>query len=228
MSLLRDAWRAFNEPLTGGWARVGEHVQMSLIALALAGAIGLVLGIGGWRLGPVAAAVAIGLGNLGRTLPTFAVMALVLALTTVGLWPAIVGLVILGVPPVLLNVYTGLRINDASVIQAARGMGLTSTQTLTRVELPLALPFIFTGLKSAAVQIVATAALAGAVGAGGLGNMIQAGLSTDRNDLILAGTIPVIGLSILIEAALSLLARFTTPTGLRIQRRTTTIQGRMA
>ena len=228
MSLLRDAWTAFNEPLVGGWARVGQHVEMSLIALSVAGLIGLLLGIVCWRLGPVAAAIAIGVGNLGRTLPTFAVMALVLALTKVGLLPAIVGLVILGIPPVLLNVYTGLRTNDESVTQAARGMGLTSTQTLTRVELPLALPFIFTGLKSAAVQIVATAALAGAIGAGGLGNMIQAGLSTDRNDLILAGTIPVIGLSILVEAALSLLARFTTPTGLRIQRRASTIQGRMA
>lgn len=228
MNLLRQTWDAFNTPVVGGWGRIGEHIQMSLIALAIAGAIGVLVGIGCWRAGGAASAAAIGVGNLGRALPTFAVMALVLALTSVGLWPAVVGLVILGVPPVLLNVNTGLRVNDPSVIQASRGMGLTALQTLVRVELPLASPYIVTGLKSAGVQIVATAALAGAVGSKGLGNLIAAGLSQDRTDLILAGAIPVIALSMLVEGAIGLVGWFATPTGLRIARKAAHIQGRMA
>ncbi len=225
MSLLADAWHEFNDPLSDGWTRLGEHLRMSMIALAIAAVVGLLLGVACWKLGPVAAFVAIGLGNLGRTVPTFAVMALILALSSIGEWPAIAGLALLGLPPVLLNVYTGLQTNDPKTLEAATGVGFGPIRRLAQVELPLALPFTFAGLQSAGVQIVATATLAGAIGAGGLGSLITAGLNTNQNDVILAGAIPVVLLSLVVEAALVVATRFLTPTGLRVRRRSPRTKG---
>lgn len=224
MSLLSDTWTAFLE--NEGWERLAQHVELSVVALLLAVAIGVVLGIACSKGGPIGSFAIAATGLIGRTVPTFAAMALVIALTSIGFWPAAIGLTALGIPSVLLNVATGIRGADRVAVEAARGMGLTPAQVLGRVELPLALPLVFTGLRSAAVMIVSTAALAGAVGAGGLGVTIIAGLSNNQTDVLLAGAIPVTLLAVAAEGIVIGAESLTTPKRLRRARRQAQLLGR--
>ena len=224
MSLLSDTWTAFLE--NEGWERLAQHVELSVVALLLAVAIGVVLGIACSKGGPIGSFAIAATGLIGRTVPTFAAMALVIALTSIGFWPAVIGLTALGIPSVLLNVATGIRGADRVAVEAARGMGLTPVQVLGRVELPLALPLVFTGLRSAAVMIVSTAALAGAVGAGGLGVTIIAGLSNNQTDVLLAGAIPVTLLAVAAEGIVIGAESLTTPKRLRRARRQAQLLGR--
>ncbi len=226
MNLLADTWNAFQA--NEGWQRVIEHVKLSVVPLAIAGAIGLMLGIACAKSGPVGGFLVTASGIAGRLIPTFAAMALVMALSSVGFWPAVVGLTLLGIPPVLLNVAAGIQQADQGAVEAARGMGYTGVQVLRGVELPLAVPFMFTGLRTAAVMIVSTAALAGAIGAGGLGVTIIAGFSNNQDDVLLAGAIPVTLLALAAEGILVALHRLITPTGLRRSRRQARLTGRNA
>jgi len=223
MSLLANTWDAFQA--NEGWERVIEHVKLSAVPLAIAGAIGLVLGIACAKGGPVGSFAVSTTGIAGRLIPTFAAMALVMALTSVGFWPGVVGLTLLGIPPVLLKVASGIQLADRGAVEAARGMGYTRTQLLRNVELPLAVPFVFTGLRTAAVMIVSTAALAGAIGAGGLGVTIIAGFSNNQDDVLLAGAIPVTLLALAAEGILVAFHRLITPTGLRRSRRQARLTG---
>jgi osmoprotectant transport system permease protein len=219
VSLLSDTWTAFQD--NDGWGQTWTHVKLSVVALGLATVTGVVLGIVAAKVGRGAAFLVITVSNLGRTVPTFALIALVLALTSIGFWPAAFGLYVLGVPPILLNTYTGIREVDPGAVEASRGMGFTPAQVLGRVEMPLALPLIFAGVRTSAVQIVATAALAGLVGAGGLGVIVQSGLANSQDDVILAGAIPITILAALAELLFGGAERVATPRGLRISRRPT-------
>jgi osmoprotectant transport system permease protein len=216
MSLANDTWTAFQD--NDGWGQTWIHVKLSLVALAIATAIGMVLGIVSAKVGKGAAFVVVTIGNLGRTVPTFALIALILALTSLGFWPAVLGLIALGVPPILINTFTGIRDVDRGAVEASRGMGFTPLQVLGRVELPMAMPLIFAGIRISAVQIVATAALAGVVGADGLGVIVQSGLANNQNDVILAGAIPITILAALAELIFAGAERLATPRGLRIGR----------
>lgn len=220
MSLLADTWEAFGEQ--DGWRQTWVHVKLSLAALGLATATGVVLGVIAAKVGRAASFAVITISNLGRTVPTFGLIALILALTSLGFWPAVLGLFALGVPPILLNTYTGLREVDPAAVEASRGMGLTPLQVLTRVEIPIATPLAFAGIRTSAVQIIATAALAGVIGADGLGVIVQSGLSNSQDDVILAGAIPITILAALSEFVFAGAERIATPKGLRISRRPTT------
>lgn len=156
--------------------------------------------------------------NLGRTVPTFALLALVVALSSIGERPALIGLVALGIPPILVNTYTAIREVDAGAVEAARGMGFTRLGVLTRVELPMALPLTLAGVRISAIQIIATAALAAAVGAGGLGVLILSGLANSDNNVLLAGAIPTALLAMAVAGILALIERVLTPRGLRLAR----------
>ncbi len=224
MSGPSDIWTAFTA--NEGWERLTQHVELSLAAIGLAGAIGLVLGLACAKGGPVGSFAVAAAGLVGRTVPTFAAMALVIALSSVGFWPAVVGLTLLGIPTVLLNVATGIRGADPAAVEAASGMGFTQGQVLRRVELPLALPLVIAGLRSVAVMVVATAALAGAVGAGGLGVTIIAGLANNQTDVLLAGAIPVTVLALLAESAIVAAHLLVTPRRLRQTRRRARLLGR--
>jgi osmoprotectant transport system permease protein len=215
-----DVWTAFQE--NDGWGQTWATVELSLTALALATAAGLILGVICAKVGRAAAFLVITISNLGRTVPTFALIALILALTGLGFWPAALGLFLLGIPPILLNTYTGVRDVDPGAVEASRGMGFTPLQVLGRVELPIAVPLIFAGIRTSSVQIIATAALAGLVGAGGLGVIVQSGLANGQDDVILAGAIPITILAALAELLFGGAERVATPRGLRISRRPTT------
>jgi osmoprotectant transport system permease protein len=228
VGLLQDTWTAFTDPINDGWGQLWLQVEYTLVSLGLATLIGVVLGIISAKVGSVASFLVVTVGNLGRTVPTFAIIALVVALSTTGFWPVVVGLVALGVPPILINSYTGIREVDAGAVEAARGMGFTPAQVLGRVEMPLAVPLIFAGIRISAVQIVATATLAGLVGGGGLGVLVAAGIGNNQNDVLLAGAIPVAILAILAELVFGGAERLATPKGLRIGRRLAITKGRTA
>jgi osmoprotectant transport system permease protein len=193
--------------------RTQEHVVMSglslLTAMALALPVGLVLGHTG-RGG----SLAINLSNLGRAVPSFAIIVLTASIVGIGAKPAFIALVALAVPPMVTNTYTAIRGVDAEVREAAVGMGLSGAQVLRRVEVPMGLPLIMAGIRTSGVQVVATATLAALVGWGGLGRYIIDGLATRDFIEVFAGAVLVALLSLLVEIALGLLQRAVVPAGL--------------
>ncbi|MEU5810087.1 MULTISPECIES: ABC transporter permease [unclassified Streptomyces] len=187
----------------GVWHRLAEHVCVSAIALAVACAVALPVGL--W-LGHVGrgGALAVNVSNAGRAVPVFAVLALFMVspLRSAGYLPTVAALVLFAVPPLLTNAYVGMREVDRSVVEAARGMGMSGGQLFLRVELPLAQPLLMTGLRSAAVQVVATATIAAMVGQGGLGRIITAGFNTYNTPQVVAGALLVAALALLVEGVL--------------------------
>lgn len=148
-----------------------ELAELAFVAIAIAIVVALPLGL--W-LGHKHRGLflALGISTVGRALPSIVLIAFAIAILGIGFWTNTVALVVLAIPPILANTYFGVAGVDADVVEAARGMGLTETQILTRVELPLGLPLIIAGLKIAAVFVIATAPIAGIVGGGGLGDII--------------------------------------------------------
>ncbi|MCA1218195.1 ABC transporter permease [Streptomyces sp. 8L] len=188
--------------------RLVEHLWLTLVCLALSCAVALPVALVLGHLGK-GGALAVNISNAGRAVPTFAVLVLLL-LTPIGAygqWPTIIALVLFAIPPLLTNAYVGMRGVDPDVVAAARGMGMTGRQQLLRVEVPLALPLILTGVRIAAVQLVATATLAALVGGGGLGRIITAGFNLASTPQVVAGAILVAVLALLVEGAFALVQR---------------------
>ena len=185
---------------------VGDHLLLSLVGLAIGVAIALPVGIvvaQRRRLAEVAIAIA---GAL-RTIPSLAVLAALLPLLGVGFTPSVIALALLALPPVLVNTVTGLRGADPAALDAARGLGMTATQRALRVELPLAAPLVFAGLRIAAVQVVSAAALATFIGGGGLGDLVTQGLALLDTGRMLVGAAAIAGLALGTEAGLGWLER---------------------
>lgn len=223
MSFLAEVLRWFSD--SGHWqgafgisARLQEHVLMSLAATAVAAAIALPVGLGLGHFGRGGAA-AINVSNVGRALPSFAILVLAVQVVGIGVTPAFLALVALAVPPMVTNSYVGMRDVDARLRDAARGLGMREMQMLLRVELPNALPVVMAGIRTAGVQVVATATLAALVGWGGLGRFIVDGLSQRDFVQVFAGAVLVAALSGLAELALAALQVLLTPSGLRSTRR---------
>jgi osmoprotectant transport system permease protein len=195
--------------------KLREHIVLSLVALLVAIVIALpvALLIRNTRLG---AAIAINIGNVGRAVPSLAILALALPLLGIGFRTALVALAALAIPPILINASTGLREVDKGIIDAARGMGLSGRQILSGIQLPIAAPVIFAGIRTSAVQTVASATLATFVGAGGLGDLIVEGLQRSGPEILLAGATAVAILAIITEVLFGLLERAFTPKGLKI------------
>jgi osmoprotectant transport system permease protein len=171
-----------------------RHVELSAAALGLAVAVAVPLGIALTRV-PAAAPYAIGAANVLRTIPSLALLVLMLPLVGTGYLPSMIALTLYGLPAVLLNTYAGLSSVDPDVVDAARGQGLSDRQIVRRIEVPLALPVVFAGIRTAAVQIVAAATLAAFVGGGGLGELITAGMGTLDFPELVAGALAVAGLA---------------------------------
>ena len=191
-----------------------EHVVVSAAALALAMALALPVGLVLGHLGR-GGVVAVNAANVGRAVPSFAVLVIALQLSSIGVTPTVVALVALAVPPMVTNSWVGVRHVDDDVREAARGMGMTGVQLFRTVELPLALPVVMAGVRTAAVQVVATAALAAVVGYGGLGALILLGLRTGDNVEVVAGSATVAALALITEMGLGLVQRGLTAEPLR-------------
>ncbi|MET8583720.1 ABC transporter permease [Streptomyces collinus] len=205
MNTLGAAWDWLTDP--AHWSgddgirhRLLQHLLLVAVCLAVSCLIALPVALVLGHLGR-GGALAVNISNAGRAVPTFAVLVLLL-LTPVGRWgegPAVVALVLFAVPPLLTNAYVGMREVDRSVVRAARGMGMTGRQTLLRVELPLARPMVLTGVRTAAVQLVATATIAALAGGGGLGRIITAGFNLASTPQVVAGALLVAVFALLVE-----------------------------
>ncbi|MBT2382721.1 ABC transporter permease [Streptomyces sp. ISL-11] len=209
----------------GVWQRLDQHLYLTAVSLLLSCAIALPVAVVLGHLGK-GGALAVNLSNAGRAVPTFAVLVLLLLspLGTHGSWPTVIALVLFAIPPVLTNAYVGMRGVDRDMVEAARGMGMTGRQVVARVELPLAFSLIMTGVRTAAVQIVATATLAALAGGGGLGRIITAGFRLTDTAQVVAGALLVAAFALLVEAVFVLLERLLDP----VRRRARRIRGRAA
>ena len=198
------------------WDKTVEHVELSAAALGVSLAIALPLGI---ALGHLhrGSFLAITVANIGRALPTLAVIAIGLALLGVGFTNVMVALVVLAVPPVLTNAYVGVDEVDADAVEAARGMGMTGLQILRRVELPLATPLLFAGIRTAAVYVVASATIAAVAGGGGLGDII-ANQGSYRLEGVIGASLVVSVLAFAADGAVGAVQRVVTPRPLRRRR----------
>jgi osmoprotectant transport system permease protein len=157
--------------------------------------------------------LAINIGNAGRSLPTFGLLSLIVTLVGLGQVPLILALVVLAVPPMLTTTYAGLRAVDPAAVDSARGMGMRPLQILFRAEVPIALPLILSGVRSAALQVVATATVAAYVGLGGLGRLLVDGLSLNQYDRVVAGAVLVATLAIVIDLFGGLVQRLVVSPG---------------
>ncbi|MFG1605812.1 ABC transporter permease [Actinoplanes sp. NPDC049265] len=228
MNYFQQGFVWLNDPLNwtnpGGLLdRLVEHLTISGLAVLLGCVIGWPIGIWLGHRGRGGGAV-ITVANLTLAIPTLALLT-ILPLTPLGFGqpPVVVALAVFAVPPLLANAYTGLRQIDPETRDAAKGMGLSGGQLLRQVELPLSVPYLAAGLRTAAVQVVATAALAAFVNGGGLGEIISAGfgigMSQGGGGQIVAGGIVVALLALVVEGLLAILQRAVTPRPLRVRRR---------
>jgi osmoprotectant transport system permease protein len=190
-----------------------EHLQLSVAGLIVA--IVLALPLGTW-LGHLhrGSFVAINVANVGRALPSLAVIAIGVTFLGIGFTNITVALVVLAVPPILTNAYVAVDGVEHDAVEAARGMGMTRWQIVRRVELPLALPLVFAGIRTAAVFVIATATIAAVAGGGGLGDIIVNQASYGLEGVV-GAAICVSALALLADGALGLLQRALTPPALR-------------
>jgi osmoprotectant transport system permease protein len=176
-------------------ARVTEHILYSLEALAIAAGIGLPVGLVTGHYGRGGNALAL-IATAARALPTFGLLLLVVTWFGFGLTPVMVPLVALAVPPILVPTYEAVRSVDPSPVDAARGMGMSEPRVLLQVELPVALPLVLSGLRTAAIQIVSTATIAAYVSFGGLGRYIIDGLYQKDYEKVVGGATLVAALAL--------------------------------
>ena len=216
MNLLQEAVRYLNDPFN--WTRTGgilelllQHLRISavavLAAMVLAIPVGMLLGHTGRGGG-----FTVALSNVSRAVPTLALLT-IFAVTPIGFGPTAttIALAVFAVPPILTNTYVGFRGVDRDVVEASRAMGFSEWQVATRAELPLAAPLLMTGVRTAAVQVVATATLAALVAGGGLGRIITLGFRQQDYGAVLAGAILVAVLAVLTEVLLAALSWALTP-----------------
>jgi osmoprotectant transport system permease protein len=194
--------------------RTFEHLVMSGLSVLTAALIALPVGIAIGHFGR-GGILAINVSNIGRAVPSFAVLVIAVQLFGIGALPAFIALVALAVPPMVTNSYIGMREVDPDVREAARGMGMRERAVLLRVELPIALPLIMAGVRTSAVNVVATATLAALVAWGGLGRFIVDGLGLQDYPMLFAGALMVAILSVIVEFSLAGVQRLATPAGLR-------------
>jgi osmoprotectant transport system permease protein len=220
MSDLRELWE-FVTTASNWWGlngianRTWAHVRLSAFAAVVATVLALppAVVLGHLRRGGL---LAVSIVNVGRAIPSFGVLALALPFSIqwgfgLGFWPTFVALVLLGVPPIFTNAYTGVREVDRGVVESAYGMGMAPHQVLLGVELPTALPLVLAGIRVSSVQIVATATLGAYVGYQCLGSFIVEGLASFDDGKLLTGAVLVALLAVVTEVALGLLQRAVTP-----------------
>jgi osmoprotectant transport system permease protein len=193
--------------------RLAQHVGISIASVGIAGAIALPLGLYVGHTGR-GQAVAINIANVGRAIPSLAAIALVVPFTQMldpqlgfNLYPTLIAMVVLAIPPILVNAYAGVADVDRDLVESARGMGMTERQILGRVELPIAVPVIVGGVRSASVQVIATATLGAIYGLGALGGFIVEGVAQRDDGRLFAGVALVALLALAAEGGLGLVQR---------------------
>ena len=198
---------------TGIAARLGEHVLLSAVSLAIALAIALPIGIWIGHTGRFASA-AVNLANVWRALPSLALIGIVLPITAAidpqlgfRVYPTLIAMIALAIPPILVNTQAGIAGVDRELVEAARAMGMREAEVIRTVELPLSLPTILSGIRSAAVQVVATLTLGAIFGSGGLGRYLVEGIAQRNDGMTFGGVVLVAALALAVEAGFVLLLR---------------------
>lgn len=227
MDILLDglAWLVAPEHWTGADGiptRLIEHLTISGVSLLVAVLIALPLGLFIGHTGR-GALLAVNVANIGRAVPSYAVLVMILPISLrffpqsggLDFIPTFGAMTLLAIPPIVINAYAGLREVDRELVEAARGMGMRERQILRRVELPLALPVVLGGLRTASVQVIATATLGAIVALGGLGRYIIDGIARREYDRMVAGVILVAALAIAVELAFIAFQRLAVSPGLR-------------
>jgi len=222
MSVLSNVARWFADPThwsgpDGIPQRLAEHVQISAESVAIGALIALPIGIALGHYGRFGN-LAINISNVGRALPSFGVLVIAFQVFGLGSLPILAALVALAIPPMITNSYVGLREVDADVKEAARGMGYRELARLVRVELPLAVPLVMAGIRTSAVQVVATAILAALIAGGGFGRYVIDGFAQQDYTKLFAGAVLVGVLAMATELSLSAVERLLVPRGIRLQR----------
>ena len=194
-------------------ARLSEHLGYTAVALAIAVAVGFPLGaaIGHTGRGGL---ILVGAANGLRALPTLGVLTIVVGIAGIGLVPPITALIVLAIPPVMAGTYAGIRAIEPITVDAARGVGMREWEVLLRVEIPNALPLIFGGVRSAALQVVSTATIAAFVGVGGLGRYVFDGLAVQDYAQVASGAVLVAALAIIVDVLFIGLQRLVVSPGL--------------
>lgn len=192
------------------WTGLGDHTKTYCLlvaaALTVGIGVGIPLGVAAARL-PHAKAPLLALANLGRVVPSLAVLTFVLPLLGVGFVPALVALSLLAIAPVAITTDVAFTALPHAELEAARALGMTAVQRFARVEWPLALPVVFSGVRTAATEIIASAVLASFIGAGGLGDYITTGLSANLPQELWTGVIAIAIIALLAQSILALAAR---------------------
>jgi osmoprotectant transport system permease protein len=199
--------------------RVSEHLLLSVGPLIAAVLVALPIGLYIGHTGR-GALIAVNLSNIGRALPSLGILGIFLPITAglgfgFGVPPTVIALFALAIPPIVTNTYTGIREVDSELIEAGRGMGMRERELLAQVELPLAMPIVLAGLRTSAVQVVATATLGAVLGTGGLGRYIIDGIAQHDDPQLFVGAVIVALLAIATELAFAALQRAAVSRGLR-------------
>lgn len=194
-----------------------QHIGLSLVALFWAIVIAVPVGILLTRYRRLSGLV-LGLVSVLQTIPSLALLGFMIPMFGIGPIPAVIAMVAYALLPIMRNTFTGILDVDKSLLEAARGMGMTRWQMLKMVELPLARPMLFAGIRTATVMTIGVATLASFIGAGGLGDLILRGISMVDTGVILAGAIPAAVLAILFDLLLAWIDRAVTPKGMRLRK----------
>lgn len=224
MEFLGEVVTWFADPATwsgrnGIPTRLVEHLWLSAGSLAVGALIALPVGLAIGHTGR-GALFAMSIANIGRAVPSLGLLGLAFLLLLpfglgVSIWPGLIALAALAIPPIVTNTYVGLNEVDRDLVEAARGMGMREREVIARVEIPIALPVILAGIRTSAVQVVATATLAAVIGGGTLGQLILIGINVGDEVRIFGGAVLVALLSIATEIAFAALQRAATSPGLR-------------
>ncbi|MDQ0858961.1 ABC transporter permease [Bacillus sp. V2I10] len=208
MILIQDYFSFLQERYPDILARSGEHLTIVGLAVLFGCLVAITTGILLTRVkeGPLNSFV-FGLVNVFQTVPTIALLAMLIPLMGIGMKPAIFALFLYSLLPLLRNTYSGIREVDGSIVEAARGMGFGTFQRLFKIELPLAFPYILSGIRLTTVYIISWTTLAALIGAGGLGDLIIAGMSNNDNFLIFTGTVSAIILAVIVDVVLGFFSK---------------------
>lgn len=191
-----------------------QHIYLTFVAVFFAVLVAVPLGITITRFEKTAGIV-VGIANAVQALPSLALLGFLIPILGIGSKPSIVMIFLYSLLPIIKNTYTGLTNVDRAILEAGRGMGMTNWQLMKMVQLPLALPVIMAGIRISAVTAVGLTTIAALIGAGGLGQLIYRGISMVNNRMIIAGAVPAMVLTLVIDFLLNILEKLVTPKGIR-------------
>jgi osmoprotectant transport system permease protein len=208
LKLIQDYFDFLQLRLPDILARSGEHLFIVAVAVILGCLVAITTGILLTRLKEgTLTSIVFGIVNIFQTIPTIALLAMLIPLLGIGLKPAVFALFLYSLLPLLRNTYAGIKEVDEGIVESARGIGYSPMMRLWKIEMPLAFPFILSGIRLTTVYIISWTTLAALIGAGGLGDLIIAGMANNDNFLIFTGTVSAIVLAMIVDITLGFLAR---------------------